>query len=163
MSKHNTATEVAQQAFNQGLDFLSNLISNGKGEVGRAVKTARQQGKKTAKNFRKTVDGIIANAGVTEIRRKAVDVLSQIRVENVIEDGAIENVVGMIRDNVSSTVNKLQDLEVVEYAKVKMKDTREQVMSALQIPSHADVEQLTRKLAALEKKLNTIKRHDARH
>jgi hypothetical protein len=156
MSKHNTATEVAQQAFNQGLDFLSNLISNGKGEVGRAVKTARQQGKKTAKNFRKTVDGIIANAGVTEIRRKAVDVLSQIRVENVIEDGAIENVVGMIRDNVSSTVTKLQDLEVVEYAKVKM-------MSALQIPSHADVEQLTRKLAALEKKLNTIKRHDARH
>ena len=89
--------------------------------------------------------------------------ITQIKsVENVIEDGMIDDVVDKIKDNFTSTVDRLQDLEVVEYAKVKMIDTKKQVLSALQIPSNTQLEQLTRKLSMMEKKHDTLKRRRSR-
>jgi hypothetical protein len=174
-----TKQNITQKAWSESLNFINSFLQNVEGEVGKAIRTARQQSKKSAKNIRRTVDELIGNGGTAAIRRKAIakggelkkefkkfsdGVITQIKsVENVIEDGVIDNVVDKIRGNFTSTVNKLQDLEVVEYAKVKMNDTKKQVLSALEIPSHSELERLTRKLSVLEKKLNTIKRHDARH
>lgn len=173
-----TKQNITQKAFSEGLSFINSFLQNVEGEVGKALQNARQQGKKSAKTLRRTVDEIIGNGGTAAIRRKALakggelkkefkkfsnEVITQIKsVENAIEDGVLDNVVDKIKGNFTSTVSKLQDLEVVEYAKVKMNDTKKQVLSALEIPSNTELESLTRKLSALEKKLNTLKRHDTR-
>jgi hypothetical protein len=161
-----------------GLNLINNLWQNVEGELDKAFKTARHQGKKSTATLLKTVDDLVNNINATEIRRRAAatgselkrefkkisnGVMSQIKtVETALEDGALNDVVDKIKNNLSATVDKISDMEVLEYAKVRMQDTREQVFSALQIPSHDDVAALTRKLATLEKKLNALKRHDVR-
>lgn len=165
-------------ALTGGLNLINNLWQNVEGEFDKALKTARHQGKKSTATLLKTVDDLVSNLDTTEIRRRAVatsgelkrefkkisnGVMSQIKtVETALEDGALSDVVGKIKGNLSATMDKISDMEVLEYAKVKMQDTRAQVLSALQIPSHNDVTTLTRKLATLEKKLNALKRHDMR-
>jgi hypothetical protein len=171
--------DKAQKTVNEGFNLLNHFIQNVEGELDRALKTARQQSRRSANTLKKRVDGLMENMGVNDLRKKAAEtstglrkeierfstgVLKQIRtVEHKIEDGMIDDIVDKLKDNVSSTVTKLQDMEVVEFARHKMMDTREQVLSALQIPSNSDLEQLTRKLSVLEKKLNALRKNNGAH
>lgn len=149
-------------AFTGGLHLINNLWQNVEGEFDKALKTARHQGKKSARTLKDTVDGLITNINTEELRKKALRTGGELKKEfQKISDGVrtqIKSVESVIEDG----IDRIQDLEVVEYAKVKMNDTREQVLSALQIPSHSELEQLTHKLAILEKKLNALRKPEAR-
>lgn len=59
-------------------------------------------------------------------------------------------------DNVNDVLGRVQDLEVLEFAKGKVSDTKHQIFSMLDIPSQIDVDHLTRKISHLEKKVNTL-------
>lgn len=65
-------------------------------------------------------------------------------------------VVESIRDNLNTAIDRVQDLELVEFAKGKVADTKNTVLSVLNVPSQVEVDNLTRKIVALEKKLQTM-------
>jgi len=67
-----------------------------------------------------------------------------------------------IRENVNLAVDRVQDLEILELAKEKVSDTKNQVLSVFNVPSQGDVDNLTKKLAALEKKVKTINKKTAK-
>lgn len=87
--------------------------------------------------------------------KKVVKNLKKIDLETINHHPAVENV----RENIGQAIHRVQDLEIVEYAKSKVEDTKNQVLSALDIPSKGEVATLTRKLVALEKKFKTVRRH----
>ena len=68
-----------------------------------------------------------------------------------------------VRDNIfqviSSVQDKVNDSDVVEYALDKVAETKNTLFSALHIPCQKDVDDLTKKLVALEKKVQAIKKH----
>lgn len=68
-------------------------------------------------------------------------------------------VVESVRENFSSALSRVQDLEVLEFAKEKAQTTKNQVFQFLNIPSQSDVKDLTRKLVNLEKKVKSMNRH----
>ena len=70
--------------------------------------------------------------------------------------------VGDIKNLASNTLQSFQDLEVLEYAKLSLNDTKRQLLSALQIPSTEDLNDLSKKVSVLEKKLSSLKRHELR-
>lgn len=149
-------------ALTGGLSLINSLWQNVEGELDKALKTARQQGKKSAQTLRKTVDGLITNINTEELRRKALRTGGELRKEFKKISNGVRTQIKSVESVIEEGIDRIQDLEVVEYAKVKMNDTREQVLSALQIPSNSELEQLTRKLTILEKKLNALRKPEAR-
>jgi hypothetical protein len=131
--KRNNPTQVVKKLVVRLSDFNS-LFQNVESEIGKALKTAQKQGVRSVAHFKKRVDGLVNNLNMDDLRHLA-----------------------------SNTLNTFQDMELVEFAKVKVGDTRRQLLSALQIPSQDDVNSLSQKVVSLEKKLSTLKRHEARH
>lgn len=117
----------------------------------------------------KTFDEIVETLGATEIKnfafaqkkvltkefKKIVNNMKHVDLESIAELPAVE----ALKDNLTNAMNKVQDNEVFEYAKNKVADTKKTVLSVLNIPTNDDVESLTRKLASLEKKLQSLSRH----
>lgn len=130
--KKNNPAQVVKKLVVRLSDFNS-LFQNVEGEIGKAFKTAKKQGERSVAQFKKRVDGLVNNLNVDDLRNLA-----------------------------SNTLNTFQDMELVEFAKVKAKDTRRQLLSALQIPSQDDVNSLSQKVVSLEKKLGALKRHELR-
>lgn len=120
----------------------------------------------------KNLDEIMDSIGAADIKNRAVEKTDELTKEmkklvknfkkldlnNLAENPVIEN----IMDNVNAAISRVQDLEVIEYAKEKVTDTKNQFFTLLNIPSQVDVDNLTRKLVALEKKIKTISKHKAR-
>ena len=137
-------------------------------DIEKALRQARRQGKRSVATLRKRVDGLMTNINTNELLERGEGLRKEIEritrgVKNQIEDGVWENVIDRIRDNVTATVDAIQDLEVVELAKEKVQGTKNTVFSALNIPSSSDIRSLSRKVVALEKKLDAIKKHEVRH
>lgn len=130
--KKNNPTQVVKKLVVRLSDFNS-LFQNVEGELGKVLKTAKKQGERSVAQLKKRVDGLVNNLNVDDLRNLA-----------------------------SNTLNTFQDMELVEFAKVKVSDTRRQLLSALQIPSQDDVNSLSQKVVSLEKKLGALKRHELR-
>lgn len=148
-------------AFTGGMNFIGHLWQNVEGELDKALKTARQRGGKSAETLRKTVDGLIAGVDTEKLRRKALRTGGELKKEFEKISNGMRTQIKSVESAIEEGIERIQDLEVVEYAKVKMNDTREQVLSALQIPSNTELTQLTHKLAILEKKLNALRKPEA--
>lgn len=132
-AKKTTPKQIVRKLVVRLSDFNS-LFQNVEGEFDKVLKSAKKQGERSVAQLRKQVDGIIDTINVNELKNLA-----------------------------SNTLNTFQDLELVELAKVKAVDTKRQVLSALQIPSQDEFNDLSKKVVALEKKLSTLKRHEVRH
>lgn len=148
MATKKKQTNKTNTPWGEGFHKINTFWQSFEGEVDKALKTARKQGKKSALTIRKRVDSLIDQVGANDIGRKAIQKSEELGKE--------------VLNNLSSTLTRLQDSEVVEYARIKANGTRNQVLSALNIPSNDEVAKLTRKLSALEKKLSTIQKHQAR-
>ncbi len=98
----------------------------------------------------------IAIEKTDEITKGIKSVVKQIKGLDL---NGYQPVVDSIKDNINNAITKVQDIEVVEYAKGKVVDTKNQVFSMLNIPSQVEVDNLNRKLANLEKKIKTISKN----
>lgn len=132
-AKKTTPKQIVRKLVVRLSDFNS-LFQNVEGEFDKVLKSAKKQGERSVAQLRKQVDGIIDTINVNELKNLA-----------------------------TNTLSTFQDLELVELAKVKAVDTKRQVLSALQIPSQDEFDDLSKKVVALEKKLSTLKRHEVRH
>ena len=90
---------------------------------------------------------------------KKLDVIVKMLGRKGLRELRLDKKFETIRENIGQALSLVQDAELVEFAKNKVEDTKNQVFSALNIPSKDDVDNLTRKLVALEKKFNTVRRH----
>ena len=120
----------------------------------------------------KNFDGLIESLGAADIKNKAVEKTDELTQEmkklvksfkkldlnQLAENPVIENIMG----NVNAALSRVQDLEVIEYAKEKVTDTKNQFLTLFNIPSQVDVDNLTRKLVALEKKVKTMSKNKSR-
>ena len=120
----------------------------------------------------KTLDEIIETLGGNELKAMAVEKTEELKkeisreIKNLVGNfkgidlgSAQDQVFGAIKDNVGAALSRVQDSEMLEYAKGKVHDTKNQVFSMLNIPSQVEVDNLTRKLVSLEKKLSKISKH----
>lgn len=133
MTTKNNPTKTVKKLVVRLSDFNA-LFQNVEGELGKVLKTAQKRGNRSVAQLRRQVDGFIETINVNDLKNLA-----------------------------TNTLNTFQDLELVEFAKVKAGDTRLKLLSALQIPSQDEVDTLSKKVVALEKKLGTLKRHEVHH
>lgn len=124
----------------------------------------------------KTLEEIIETLGASEFTNKAVEKTEEItkgltkefktlvgQIKNIdLNHLADSSVVEAIKDNVGTALSRVQEIEMLEYAKGKVHDTKNSVFAMLNIPSQVEVDNLTRKLVALEKKLSKISKSKAR-
>lgn len=164
-------THKVQSLFADGMSGLGTILQSIEDGVEKAVSTVRKQGLKTS-----------ATINVSDIRDKAFEKTDEIRDEfkkeikriRKLSGDLLESLKGMdvnldtsvvlskIRDNVSHVFTRAQELEMVEFAKGKISDTKNQVFTMLQIPSQVELDNLARKVVSLEKKIKTISKHAAR-
>lgn len=96
-----------------------------------------------------------------QVSREFKNAINLVR-ENIEANVTDAEFIGTVRENVNGAIKQVQDSAVLEVAKDRMIDTKEQVFGMLNIPSKQDIDTLTRKVSALEKKLSSIKNQKAR-
>lgn len=181
-SKTNGSTHKVQSLFTDGLSGLNNILQSIEGGVEKAVSTVRKQGLKTGASVVKGFDVLSDNINVSDIRDKAFEKTDELKDElkkeikriRKLSGNLLESLKGMdvnldtsvvlskIRENLSLVYTRAQELEMVEFAKGKISDTKNQVFTMLQIPSQVELDNLVRKVVSLEKKIKTISKHSAR-
>lgn len=103
----------------------------------------------------------LATEKSTEIRKEVKKFVKGLKKFDLSSITALADnaVVESLRDNLNMAIDRVQDLEVMEYAKGKVADTKNTVLSVLNVPSQVEVDNLTRKMVALEKKVKAMGRH----
>lgn len=175
-------THTVQSLFADGMSGLGNILQSIEDGVEKAVSTVRKQSLKTGATVVKGFDTLSDNMNVSDIRDKAFEKTDEIKDEfkkeikriRKLSGDLLESLKGLdvnldtsvvlskIRDNVSHVFTRAQELEMVEFAKGKISDTKNQVFTMLQIPSQVELDNLARKVVSLEKKIKTISKHSAR-
>lgn len=115
----------------------------------------------------KTLDEVMTSLGAGDIKTRAFEKTDAWTREmkrlvrnfkkldlNLADLPLVEN----LKDNVATALTRMQGLEVVAYARDKVAETKNQVFGLLNIPSQEDVDHLTRKVVALEKKVRSMSR-----
>lgn len=132
-------------------------------------KVLRPMGKKRQQSGEKVMKGIeelIGRLDAQEIKTKAFAKKDEItkelkkqvkklkKLDVKLNDAA--PIVEQVRDNVNGAIHRVQDLEMMEFARGKISDTKNQVFTLLNIPSQTDLDNLVRKISTLEKKVNSL-------
>ncbi|MBF0103960.1 MAG: hypothetical protein HQM16_01425 [Deltaproteobacteria bacterium] len=117
----------------------------------------------------KTLDEIVTKLGAKDIKDMAFEKTNELTKEfkNIVKNikkidlNSINShpAIEQIKENVTGAINRVQDMEIVEFAKNTVESTKNQVFSVLNIPSQEEVDNLTRKLVSLEKKFKAVQRH----
>ncbi len=166
--------KAAQNFLAERLHQANGIVSKFEKEVEKAIKSVRTQGKRSTKKIMKSFDEIIDRLGAGDIKNMAVEKTDELRKEIVkISDEIVSTIRGIelgfdrtmfktIRQSLTGLVQKVQDLEIVEFAKGKVADTKNQVLTFLHIPSLADLDTLARKVVSLERKLGLVASHERR-
>lgn len=116
---------------------------------------------KVVSQARKQSMNIIHNLNASELSHKAMRKGSQIKREiKRLSLDVSDNMVDVVKGNISNTFHKIQESEIVELAKVKMKGSKNQLLNSFEIPSQSDLKRLNLKLANLERKLNAIQKNN---
>lgn len=164
---------TVQSLFTDGLSGLNNILQSIEGGVEKAVSTVREQGMKTGANVIKGFDSLSDNAfektdeikgelkkEIKRIRKLSGNLLESLKGMDVNLDTSV--ILTKIRENLGQAFTRAQELEMVEFARGKISDTKNQVFTMLQIPSQVELDILARKVVSLEKKIKTISKHSAR-
>lgn len=159
--------------FKERLTRINNVIEKLETEVEKAVGKFMKRGEKSSRVLRKNFDEIvekISGSGIyskasekteeitKEVRRIADEVVAKMKRFDL---KAANHLLREIRENIDQLVEKFQANELVEKAKDKAITTRNQVLSVLKIPSQREVDDLSRKVVNLEKKIKTLTRKAA--
>ncbi|OVE81633.1 hypothetical protein BVY03_03260 [bacterium K02(2017)] len=119
--------------------------------------------------MKNNIEELLSSIGSKDFKKKATKTKKEISkefkkiVKNIktIDIDQINSPVNLaqIKDNLNQAINKVQDLEILEFAKGKVNNTKNQVFSALNIPSQVEFDVLSRKLGSLEKKFRAIQKN----
>lgn len=167
-TKQARAEVTAQKYFAVRLSKVNNVINRFEKEVEKAVKRVTAQGKKSSESVIKIFDEVVSSLGANDLRSKAIEkkdeVISEIRrLSDEIVDSIREfefnfdaSFFNRVRQILLDSVRTLQNSEILEIAKGKVTDGKNQIFSYLQIASQAEVDSLSRKVISLEKKLKVV-------
>lgn len=166
-----TGVVLSQHFFSERFKQINGVISRFENEVEKAVRSVRQQSKRSSENILKIFDEVIASIGATDIKNKAFEKKDELVADiKRLSDDIVDNIKNFdltfdttiltkLKDNLSSTIKRIQQSEVVEYAVNKVNDGKNQIFSFLQIPSQVEIDNLSRKVVSLEKKLKVVTKH----
>lgn len=111
------------------------------------------------------LEDLMDTLGAADIKNLAVEKTDELTkgakkfIKNIkqLDKNLVEHpVLDAIKDNFNVALDRVNDLEVLEFAKGKVVNTRNQVLSVLNVPTQVEMDNLTRKMASIEKKLKTI-------
>ena len=168
MSEQRGQEEGGNQFFKERLNRINSVIGKLETEVEKAVEKFMKRGEKSSRVLKKNFDEIlekISGLGIyskatekteeitKEIRRIADEVVSKVKGFDL---KAANNLIREIRENIDQLVEKVQANGFIEIAKGKAISTRDQVLNVLKIPSQKEVDDLSRKVVNLEKKVRTL-------
>ncbi|MDO8518725.1 MAG: phasin family protein [Deltaproteobacteria bacterium] len=168
MSERKGHDEGGHQFFKERLNRINFVIGKLEAEVEKAVEKFMKRGEKSSRVLKKNFDEIlekISGSGIyskatekteeitKELRRIADEVVSKVKGFDL---KAANNLIREVRANVEDLVEKIQANDLVEKAKDKAITTRDQVLNVLRIPSQKEVDDLSRKVVSLEKKVKTL-------
>ncbi|MBX7148903.1 hypothetical protein K1X76_07425 [bacterium] len=164
MAKRNIKTDF----FKERLTQVNKVLEKLEGEVEKAVERLMKRGEKSSKVIRKNLDEVLNKLGGLDIYSKASEKKDELTAElKTLADDVVaklkkfdlkaaNTVLKEVRGNIDQIIDKLQDSNIVEFAKDKALSTKKQVLQVLSIPSQEEVDALNRKVVNLEKKLKTI-------
>ncbi|MDO8462352.1 MAG: hypothetical protein Q7S98_05790 [Deltaproteobacteria bacterium] len=98
-----------------------------------------------------SVAGFLTNLGeelVEKVRDLDLIPLAQQKGDKIVHEA---------KKNLEGFVEKVQESDLYERAKVTAEQTKRQVLSILSIPSQSEVVRLSRKISALEKRVSHLK------
>lgn len=162
------AQQKSQRFLALRLKKASGVINRFEKEVEKAVKKVRAQSKKSSDSVLKIFDELVASIGATELKNKAFskkdDLIAEIKrisdeiVANIreFEFSFDASLITRARQALVDTVRTLQQSEVLEFARGKVSDGKNQLFTYLQIPSQAELDSLARKVVSIEKKLKVV-------
>ncbi len=150
------------------LTQINSMVTRLEKEVEKTVGLIRKQGTRSADRLAKRFDKVINQLGAGEFRHIATVKTEEIRKDllRVSEDVAKglrsldipfdRSIFIKVRSQVTETLSRLNSFKIVTNAKEVLGTAKNQVLSALEVPTTSDIATLTRKLDALERKLKVV-------
>lgn len=168
MTTKNTK-KTAEITFLKGrLQKINKVLGKFEAEVEKAVTKFMKRGEKSSQLLRKQFDEIIEKISASDFYSKAneksEEILSEIKR---LADEAVAKLkdfdirvakplIKEIRQNIEELISKLQSAEIVEIARDRVVNTKNQLLTVLSIPSQKDVDDLSQKVVRLEKKIKSL-------
>lgn len=163
------ATKKGTDQFLLGrIAVINKVLGKLEKEVEKALNKFVKQGEKSSHILKKNFDEILDKISssdlyskanekkdelVQDIRKVADEVVAKVKNFDV---RAAKTFLKEARANIDEMVVKIQSADFVEKAKDKVISTRDQVLSALNIPSQRAINDLQTKVTKLEKKIKTL-------
>ncbi|MBI2339543.1 MAG: hypothetical protein HYU99_04120 [Deltaproteobacteria bacterium] len=156
------------QFFKERLIRINGVIGRLEGEVEKAVSKFMKRGEKSSRLLKRNFDEIVEKISSSDIYSRAAakkdELQREIRhlADEVVAklkkfDIQVANpLLKEVRINFEQIVDKLQSSNLVETAKERVVTTRDQVLHVLSIPSQKEVDDLSKKVVTLERKLKVI-------
>ena len=150
------------------LNTINKVVGKFENEVEKALEKFVLKGEKSSQILRKNFDDIFDKISATPFYSKATEKTEEFSKElKKIADEVVDKlknfdlnkalpVLKEVRANIDELVNKLQAMDFVEKAKKQAKKSKNQFLSVLSIPTQDDIEQLSRKVTSLEKKIKVL-------
>lgn len=164
-------TKPVETSLQSRLGKVNQIINKFEVEVEKAIQKVKEQSKKSSNTLAKIFDDLFENVGGTSFKNKAFEKRDELKQEiKRLSEELTHNIKNFeinfdyslfmkIKENTQSLIHKLQESELLEYAKGKVSDTKNQVMHFFKIPSQVEIDDLNRKVSRLEKKLKIISDH----
>lgn len=159
--------------FRERLTRINKVIEKLEAEFEKAIGKFMKQGEKSSRVLRKNLDEILERISTSDIYSRATEKTEELtREAKKVADEIVSKVKGFdlkrantffkdIRGNIDELMGKIQNTEIVEKAKGRAINTRNQFLSVLSIPSQDEVSELSRKVGSLEKKIKTLSKKAA--
>ncbi|HLD43929.1 MAG TPA: hypothetical protein VJC18_00720, partial [bacterium] len=87
-----------------------------------------------------------------EFKKRSHEVVENVKNIDLIDQQIIDH----MKDNIANAVDRVSNSDVLDRAKEKVLTTKQQLLSALDLPTQQDIKDLAGKIVSLEKKVRTI-------
>lgn len=164
------AGRIVNKTFTTQMERINKVIERLESEVEKTLGSFVQKGEESSRVLKKNFDEILEKISTTElytmasekteglqkeVRKLADEVVARLKNFDL---RVASSIFSDVRVNVEQMIEKIQAAGILETAKAKANDTKNQVLHALNIPSLEEVSRLDRKLTSLERKINTLSR-----
>lgn len=162
------AKKQHNQFLKSRLNTINKVVGKFENEVEKALEKFVLKGEKSSQILRKNFDEIFDKISSTPFYSKATEKTEELTKElrKVADEvvGKLKNfdlnkalpALKEVRANIDELVSKVQGLDFVEKARKQAKKSKNQFLSVLSIPTQDDIEQLSRKVTSLEKKIKVL-------
>lgn len=152
-------------------DGVMELVNRLEGEAERIVRRIAVRAEQSSRELRENIEELmeqIRSDGIYSVASEKKDELRRLAEQVLVRAGEIQfgsfNRDTLIREakkNLADLVWKFQASDLFARAKVTARQTKDQVLSVLSIPSQEEMIKLSRKIASLEQRMNRLTRKAA--